>query len=233
MHKTQSIIVTGASKGIGRFLVEHLIDEGYYVYGCSRNDSTLSHNRYFHFCVDVTDEEEVSKMFKTINAQKYPLYGLINNAGIASMNHSFLTPASTVDRIFNVNFKGTFICSREAAKVMKKFNKGRIINFSTIAVPICLAGEAVYASSKSAVEVFSKTFAKEISRYGITVNIVGPNPINTDLIKSVDKNKIQNVINMQTIKRLGEFQDVRNVVDFYLNTNSDMITGQCLYLGGL
>jgi 3-oxoacyl-[acyl-carrier protein] reductase len=116
---------------------------------------------------------------------------------------------------------------------MKKYKAGRIVNFSTIAVPISLEGESVYAASKSAVESFTKSFSKEVADFGITVNIVGPNPIKTDLIKNVDNTKLQNVINMQTIKRYGKFGDILNIVNFYLNESSDMITGQKIYLGGL
>lgn len=230
----KSVVVTGASKGIGKFIVDQLISEGYYVYGCSRSESSFKNNNYLHFCVDVTKEKQVNAMFTEIRrAKNTQLYGLINNAGIASMNHSLLMPTKTIDKIFEVNFKGTFICSREASKIMKKNNLGRIINFSTIAVPLFLEGESVYAASKSAIETFTKSFAKEIASFGITANIIGPNPIKTDLIKNVQNEKIENVIQRQSIKRYGTFEDVMNVINFYLRPESKMITGQKVYLGGL
>jgi len=229
----KSVVVTGASKGIGKYVALRLLSQGYFVFGCSRSDSTISDNNYQHFKVDLNNEKQILDFFGNVRRHSTQLYGLINCAGIASMNHVLLTPTQTAEKIFKLNFLATFVCSREASKIMKKHKTGRIINFSTIAVPIALEGESVYGASKSAVESFSKSFSKEVSNYGITVNIVGPNPIKTDLIKNVDNLKLQNIINMQTIKRYGTFDDVGNVVDFFLSENSDMITGQKIYFGGL
>ena len=113
----------------------------------------------------------------------------------------------------------------------KKF--GRIINFSTIAVPLNLEGELVYSSSKSAIEKMSKIMAKELSKFNITVNTIGPTPIDTDLIKVVPRDKVTEILNQQTIKRFGKFDDIANVIDFFIDDNSSFITGQKIYLGGL
>ena len=110
---------------------------------------------------------------------------------------------------------------------------GRIINFSTVAVPLSIEGEAVYASSKAAVNSLTKILSKELATYGITVNIIGPTPVETDLIKSVPKDKINNIINMQAIKRFGDFSDIVNVINFYIKEESNFITGQEIYLGGV
>ena len=116
---------------------------------------------------------------------------------------------------------------------MLKQKRGRIINFSTVAVPLNLEGELVYASSKSAIEKMTKILAKELSTYNITVNAVGPTPIKTDLTRTVPKQKLDELINMQAIKRFGEMDDVVNVIDFFIDERSDFITGQIVYLGGL
>ena len=229
----KSVLITGSSKGIGKFLVESLLDQGFYVFGCSRGPGTINHNNYVHFELDLNNEKDIINMFRDIRKSNTQFYALINNAGIASMNHVLLTPKTTVNKIMNINFISSFICSREASKLMKKHKEGRIINFSTIAVPIGLEGEAVYAASKSAVETFTKCFSKEVAEFGITVNILGPNPIKTDLIKNVNIKKLDNVVNMQAIKRYGHFRDVLNVVNFYLKKESNFITGQKIYLGGL
>ena len=91
----------------------------------------------------------------------------------------------------------------------------------------------VYASSKSAIEKMSKIMAKELCSYNITVNTIGPTPIETDLIKVVPKDKVQDILDKQTIKRFGSFQDISNVIDFYISKKSSFITGQTIYLGGL
>jgi 3-oxoacyl-[acyl-carrier protein] reductase len=149
------------------------------------------------------------------------------------MNHSLLTPLSTVHGIFNTNVVGTFLLSREAAKLMKRNNYGRIVNFTTVAVPLKLAGEAAYVASKAAVLSLTEVMAREFAEFGITVNAVGPVPVETDLIRSVPKDKIDRLLARQAIPRLGKFEDVANVIDFYLRKESGFVTGQNLYLGGV
>src|SRR5215210_6311223 len=116
---------------------------------------------------------------------------------------------------------------------MKKNGFGRIINFTTVATPLKLEGEAVYAASKAAVINFTQIIAGELAPFGITVNAVGPTPISTDLIKSVPPEKIERLVERQAIKRLGELRDVSNVIDFFIRPESDFITGQVVFLGGV
>ena len=149
------------------------------------------------------------------------------------MNHSLLTPGSTCDEILNTNVKGTFLICRESAKIMKKRRFGRIVNFSSIAIPMKLEGEALYASSKSAIETFTKIIAFEYSNFGITCNTIAPTPIKTDLIKNVPSEKIKSIVDKLAIKRLGKFEDLSNVIDFFIKPESDYITGQTIYLGGI
>jgi len=226
-------LITGSRKGIGRHLVEHLCGEGHAVIGCSRGESGFQHPGYDHHVADVADEAEVRKIFSAVRKQHGRLDNLINNAGIASMNHSLLTPVSTVRKILETNVIGSFLFCREAAKLMKKNKYGRIVNFTTVAVPLKLDGEAAYVASKAAVEGLTNVLAREFADYGITVNAVGPVPIETDLIRAVPEQKIADLVKRQAIRRLGTLSDVVNVVDFYLRRESDFITGQCLYLGGV
>jgi 3-oxoacyl-[acyl-carrier protein] reductase len=227
------ILITGSRKGIGFSLSKYYLDNGHIVIGCSRYESELQHENYKHFCLDVSNEKQVNDLFMNIRKQYGRLDVLINNAGMASMNHTLLTPLSTVTKLFDTNFTGTFLFSRQAVKLMKKNNFGRIVNFSTVAVPLNLEGEAIYAASKSAIEQFTKVFSKEVACMGVTVNTIGPTPIATDLIKAVPKNKIEELLAQQAIKRLGNFDDIINVIDFYLDSKSNFITGQTIYLGGV
>jgi 3-oxoacyl-[acyl-carrier protein] reductase len=144
-----------------------------------------------------------------------------------------LTPTATVERIMATNFRGTFLVCREAAKLMRRREYGRIVNVSTIAVPLRLEGESIYAASKSAVETFSRVLARELADFGITCNVVAPTPIETDLIRGVPQEKIDLIINQLAIKRLGRFEDVANAIDFFVKPESDYITGQVIYLGGI
>jgi 3-oxoacyl-[acyl-carrier protein] reductase len=148
------------------------------------------------------------------------------------MNHSLLTPISTVEKILNTNIAGTFLFCRESAKLMKKFFFGRIINFSTIAVPIKLEGEAIYASSKSAVNTLSQILAREYSSYGITVNVIAPTLVETDLIKKVSDTKKEKILQKIAIPKYTQMNDITNVIDFFIKSESNLITGQIIYLGG-
>lgn len=227
------VIITGTRKGIGRYLAEQYLAEGDYVYGCSRRNCDLEHSNYRHACFDVSSEADVMAFVRNVYKENKHIDVLINNAGCASMNHFLLTPYSSAQRIMNTNFFGTFLMCREVAKYMVKAKNGRIVNYSTVAVPLNLHGELAYSASKSAVEQLTRVLADEIGESGVTVNAVGPTPIDTDLIKNVPEEKLQDLLKHQCIKRFGCFEDVKNVIDFYLRPESDFITAQTIYLGGV
>lgn len=229
----QVILITGARKGIGRALVEHYLALGHSVVGCSRKESDLVNNNYSHYCLDVADEAAVQEMFSQIAATSGRLDVLINNAGIASMNHVLLMSTAKAREIFETNFIGTFMMCREAARLMKKNRFGRIVNLASVATPLKLEGEAVYAASKAAVISFTQVVAKELASFGITVNAIGPTPIDTDLIRSVPQEKLDQLISLQAIKRVGTFSDVSNLIDFLIRPESEFITGQVIFLGGV
>ncbi|MEL6415967.1 MAG: SDR family oxidoreductase [Pseudomonadota bacterium] len=225
--------ITGTRKGIGRFLAEHYLALGYFVEGCSRGETDLEHENYRHHCLDVADEKAVIGMMHAIYRKYKQLDILINNAGIASMNHFMLTPKSTVERIFQTNVYGTFLFAREAAKLMGRKKFGRIVNCATVATPLKLEGESAYASSKAAVVSLTEIMAREVAEMGITVNAVGPTPVPTDLVGSVPQWKMDALIARQAIPRYGEMTDVLNVIDFFIRKESDFVTGQTIYLGGV
>ena len=226
------MLITGTRKGIGKKLAQAYACQGFLVVGCSRKEPGWDQDGYDHILVDVSVEAQVLKLMQHIRKQYKRLDVTVNNAGIANMNHVLLTPGSTAERIMNTNFLGTFLVCRESAKLMMKRKWGRIVNFSSVAVPLNLEGDAVYAASKSAVEKFTRILAFEIGSMGITVNTIGPTPIQTDLIRSVPKEKIEQLVEKLAIKRFGTSDDVKNVIDFLIRPESDYITGQTIYLGG-
>ena len=134
--------------------------------------------------------------------------------------------------VINSIFSQSSFC-REAAKLMKKHQYGRIVNFGTVATPLKLEGEAIYASSKAALNCLTEILSREFAPLGITVNLLGPAPIKTDLIRSVPQKKLDALIQRQAIPRFGEFIDITNVIDFFIQPSSDFVTGQIIYLGGV
>lgn len=227
------MVITGTRKGIGRYLVDYYLELGFTVIGCSRQKMDEEIPNYDHHCLDVADEEKVQSMLQDVLEKYGKIDILVNNAGIASMNHVLLTPKKTLEKIMSTNVIGTFLFAREAAKIMMRKKYGRIINFATVAAPLKLEGEAIYAASKAAIRSLTEIMAKELAPYNITVNALGPTPVATDLIRSVPKDKIEALINLQSIKRMGVYDDISNVIDFFINRKSEFVTGQTIYLGGI
>ncbi len=227
------MIVTGSRKGIGKYLVEHYLKQGYMVEGCSRGAADISDSNYRHHELDVADEKAVRGMIADVTKRHGRIDACLNNAAIASMNHVLLTPAKTANRMLEVNVTGTMLFCRDVAKVMMRRKYGRIVNFTTIVAPIALAGEAIYAASKAAVVTFTRILAFELGQWGVTCNSFGATPIMTDMIRGVPQGKIDAVVNNLAIKRLGTHADCANVCDFFVAKSSDNITGQVIYLGGV
>jgi 3-oxoacyl-[acyl-carrier protein] reductase len=233
MPEESVMLVTGASRGIGRYLAQYYAAKEYRVVGCSRRPSDLVDEHYQHHCLDVTDEMKVKELFSSVRATYGRLDVLINNAGIALMNHVILTPTSAARKILDTNVLGPFLFCREAAKLMKKNRFGRIVNLGSVAVPLQLEGEALYASSKAALATLTDILARELSEFGITANLVAPSPLRTDLTKGVPGEKLERLISRQAIHRYCEMRDVSNVMDFFISRESDFVTGQVIYLGGV
>ena len=233
MPSSPVTLITGTRKGIGRYLAEYYVAKGHIVVGCSRGEADWTLDGYHHHCADVADPEGARRIVSSIRREFGRLDNLINNAGIASMNHCMLTPADTVFRIMNTNFAGTFLFCREAARLMRASDHGRIVNFTTVATELKLEGEAIYAASKAAILSLTEVLARELAPLGITINAVGPTPVETDLIRSVPKDKMDRLLARQAIPRFGTFDDIVNVIDFFLRPESDFVTGQNLYLGGV
>ena len=233
MKTKRVILITGTSRGIGLGMAKYFLAQGDVVCGCSRGAVTLQHPNYTHFELDVSDENAVVAMVRAVVRKQGRIDALLNNAGIAAMNHALLTPAATATAIFATNFHGTFLFCREVAKAMIRRKAGRIVNFTTVATPLRLEGEALYAASKAAVESFTQILARELGPTGVTVNAVGPTPVPTDLVKNVPKAKMEALLARQAIRRFGAIEDVINVVDFFLSPKSEFVTGQVIYLGGV
>ena len=228
------ILITGTRKGIGRYLAEYYLDNGNIVIGLSRKSSDLHNINYQHYEADISDEKSIIQIFSEIRKKYKKLDVLINNAGInPSISPLLLQTLEIVKKTFDTNVYGTILMCREAVKLMMKNSYGRIINLSSMAVKHEVEGESVYTSSKASVNSFSRVIAKEIYQLGITCNVIAPSAIETDLMKAVNSDALQEVLNKNVIKAKGNFEDVSNIIDFLIKKESKSITGQIIYLGGV
>ncbi len=234
MTDDRVVLITGTRKGIGKYLAQYYVAAGYQVIGCSRGPADYQLENYRHFCLDVADETEATRMFSKIRRIYNRLDVLINNAGIESHNPALLTSSGAVQDILSTNVVGTFLFCREACKLMKKNSHGRIVNLSTVHVRLGTVGTSIYGASKAAVEQFTAVLAKEVAPFGITVNTLGLSLVDkTGMSERLTKKAASDLLERTTLKRQLSLLDVAHAMDFLISNNSHMITNQLLYLGGV
>jgi 3-oxoacyl-[acyl-carrier protein] reductase len=228
------ILITGTRKGIGKHLAEYYSIKGFHVIGCSRESADYSLPNYKHYSCDITKENQVKKMLRDIKKTRGHIDILINNAGVnLTLQSTLLVSYRNALKTVEINLLGTFLMCREVTKLMMKNSFGRIINFSSMAVKHELKGEAIYTASKAAIISFTRVLAKELYPIGITCNVISPSAIETDLMNGIGKNALKDVLSRNAVKTMGKMEDVSNAVDWLIKPESDAITGQVIYLGGV
>ena len=223
------IIVTGASKGLGRAICDRLLERGFDVFGLARDVTDLT---FPCMACDVSDAQNVKEVARKLRKDKTEVTGLINVAGIASMNLAVTTPADVAQKTINTNLMGTIYCCQQFAPLMIRQRQGAIVNFSTIAVALGLKGESIYAASKAGVEGFSRAFAREMADFNIKVNCIAPGPIDTNLIKGVSSGQIADIVSNQIIPQQFTPDAISDTVELLLDSRSNALSGHVLHIGG-
>lgn len=224
------ILVTGASKGIGRALAQRLHSQGLPVLGLARTPIPAD---FEIASLDVRQEAKVKELATNLRQGSHGVTGLINAAGIASMNLAVMTPASTARNIIGTNLLGTVFMCQSFAPMIVRAGGGAIINFSTIAVSLALQGESVYAASKAGVEAYSRTLAREMSAHNVRVNCVAPGPVDTELTRGVAQSSITAIVERQVIRKQFDVEDVCDVVELLMSSKANSISGQVIHVGGV
>jgi len=234
MIQKSVMLITGTSRGIGEHLVEHYLQKGFYIIGCSRSEADIQADNYVHLCISITDEVAVKNMFRKIRSEFGRLDILINNAAInCGPCPVSMLPYESARQAIETNLLGTFLTCRESVKLMTRNSYGRIVNFGSMAVRHEVKGEAIYTASKAAISAFTKVLAKETHRSGITCNVISPSAIQTNLIANIDTDKLFEVLGRNAIPKLGKTEDIVNAIDWLIEPGSQTITGQTIYLGGV
>lgn len=228
------LLVTGTSRGIGKYIAEHYCQNNYLVVGCSRTHTDFNHDNYHHLYLDVSIEIDILEAFKFIRQKFKKLDVLINNAAInPAIVSAALLPYNTIEKVFKVNVYAPILFCREAVKLMSRNKSGRIINMGSMASRHEVSGEALYTSTKTAMNAYTRVLAKEVYKLGITANVLAPAAIKTELATKINQEALSEVLSRNAIQTYGEFKDVTNALDFILQKESSSITGQIIYLGGV
>lgn len=231
-------IVTGAAKGIGNAIVERLISENYFVIGVDIDQvngkkliAKFDKNQFMFAKADICKEKIVKYLFEKVIKEYKRIDVVVNNAGIVRDNMIWNMPADDFDLVMNINMKGTWLMCREAAKIMKQQNDGRIINIASRAW-LGNRGQSNYSASKAGVVALTRVLALELGKYNVFVNGIAPGLIDTPLTQKLEKDILQKLIDAQPTKEMGKPEDIANVVSFLASINTRFITGQTLYVDG-
>ena len=234
-------LITGGAQGIGKTISEELVQNGAHVVlgdvnleGAQATAEAINNNGGSASAVkiDVSNPAEVKQVFDSILKDKKPIDIMINNAGITRDGLMIRMKEADWDRVLNINLKGTFLCSQQAAKQMMKQKSGAIVNIASIVGVMGNLGQANYSASKAGVIGLTKTLAREVASRGIRVNAVAPGFIDTEMTQVLDESVRQKLIEQIPLAKLGLPEDVARCVAFLVSDRSSYITGQVINVNG-
>jgi len=234
-------LITGGAQGIGKTISEELVQNGAHVVlgdvnleGAQATAEAINNNGGSASAVkiDVSNPAEVKQVFDSILKDKKPIDIMINNAGITRDGLMIRMKEADWDRVLNINLKGTFLCSQQAAKQMMKQKSGAIVNIASIVGVMGNFGQANYSASKAGVIGLTKTLAREVASRGIRVNAVAPGFIDTEMTRVLDESVRQSLIEQIPMAKLGLPEDVARCVAFLVSDRSSYITGQVINVNG-
>ncbi|MGE9985642.1 3-oxoacyl-[acyl-carrier-protein] reductase [Desulfovibrio sp. SGI.169] len=235
-------LVTGGSRGIGRAIARTLARDGFqvfltYVSRPEEAEQTVAEivaagGQARAFALNVADSAAVADFFAAQIKDKVNLAVLVNNAGITKDGFLVRMKDEDFDKVLAVNLRGAFVCTREAAKIMSRNRKGRIINISSVVGQMGNAGQINYASAKAGMLGLTKSCAKELASRQVTVNAVTPGFIETDMTADLSDDVRASYVESIPLKRMGEAQDVAEAVAFLASDRAAYITGQVLAVNG-
>lgn len=244
----RTAVVTGGSRGIGRAICLALAMPDTHIYfnyfnpgdpegeaeAAAETEKMVAQSKATASSqsVNVASEEEVNGFFDTIISETGRIDILVNNAGITRDSLLVRMKTKAWDDVIDVNLKGTFLCSRAAAKIMMKQREGRIINIASVVGVIGNPGQSNYVASKAAIIGLTKATAKELAPRGVTVNAVAPGFIETDMTAVLPQNVKDAFLAQVPLGRAGKPSDVAASVAFLASESASYLTGQVIHVSG-
>jgi 3-oxoacyl-[acyl-carrier protein] reductase len=237
------VVVTGGSRGIGRAIGLRMADADtriYFNYSATVSTDAEETERLVEAAggsarairVDVSSREDVQALFNQIVEESGRVDVLVNNAGITADGLLVRMKEEDWDRVLDINLKGAFYCIQAAAKTMMKQRSGRIINMASVVGVMGNAGQANYVASKAGLIGLTKTVARELAPRGIAVNAVAPGFIQTSMTAELSEKVKEAMLAQIPLGRMGQPEDVAEVVAFLASEEASYITGQVIHING-
>ncbi|KEP30526.1 3-oxoacyl-[acyl-carrier-protein] reductase [Bacillus safensis] len=242
MFEEKVAVITGASGGIGKAITESLAREKATVILTYKNNKESAENirqeiiknggKASIYQADVSEEEDVKRLFSAIKKEYGKIDILINNSGITKDGFLPIMSSKKFDEVIQVNLKGTYLCCREAVKQMILKKQGTIINIASTSGISGAIGQTNYSASKGGIIAFTKSLALEVAQYNIRANVVAPGFIETQMTKKMDQKTLNKMLELIPLKRLGRPEEVANLVTFLASQLSEYITGKVFTIDG-
>ncbi|AWH87413.1 3-oxoacyl-ACP reductase FabG [Limnobaculum parvum] len=231
-------LVTGASRGIGKAIAEKLVSEGARVIGTATTETgaeAISEYLGTHgkgLALNVTDSASIESVLETIRAEFGEIDILINNAGITRDNLLMRMKDDEWQDIIDTNLTSVFRLSKAVMRAMMKKRYGRIITIGSVVGTMGNAGQTNYAAAKAGIIGFSKSLAREVASRGITVNVIAPGFIETDMTRALTDEQRSGILSQVPANRLGEAKEIASAAAFLASDEAGYITGETLHVNG-
>ena len=240
IYKDKTVLVTGASRGIGKAIAYKFAKQGAYVIATATTEKSANkisddfvENNFLGtgLMLDIADKSSVVNFENSIKNLKSPNI-LVNNAGITKDNLLMRMKDDEWEDVINTNLSGMFRMTKLCIRQMMKAKYGRIINISSVVGLAGNAGQTNYSAAKAGMIGFTRSLAKEVGSRGITVNAVAPGFINTAMTQALNESQQQAILSQIPLGRMGEAEDIANAVTFLASEEASYITGTVLHVNG-
>lgn len=235
VNESKKVLITGASRGIGKAIAVKLKEKDFNVIGTATSKEgvqSLIKEGFMGIELDLNQKKSIALFNELLVDEHFDISILVNNAGITRDNIVLRMSDDEWSDVINVHLNGTFKISKIILKFMLKKRWGRIINITSASASIGNKGQANYSAAKSGVEAFSRSLAKEVGSRAITVNAVSPGYIETDMTEGMKEEVKKNILNQIPLSRFGKAEEVAELIEFLISDEASYITGQTIHVNG-
>lgn len=239
----KTALITGCNRGIGKAILERFAYEGARIIASTRSITPELQSHYdliskrndvsiIPITMDLSDEESVKTALKSLQADKTPVDILINNAGVAAGGFLLTSKIDTIKEVFQINYFSQILITQYVVKKMMRQKSGSIVFMSSVLGLDAMPGATAYGASKAAVALLVKSLSKEVGGFGIRVNAIAPNLIDTVMAEQMEKKSYDRMVSATALKRTGRPDEIAALAAFLASDDSSYITGQIIRADG-